>query len=72
MANYGELTYHGLDCWTYNEAEAGVSGEDFGEGDWHGLDVLVYKVAGGHPALRRLGLFPTGFEFDRSQQVRWG
>jgi hypothetical protein len=42
QTDYGELTYHGLDCWTYNEAETGISGENFGEGDWHGLDVLVY------------------------------
>jgi hypothetical protein len=28
-------------------------------------------AAGGHPALRRLSLFRTGFEFDRSGQTRW-
>ena len=28
-------------------------------------------VPSGHPALRRLGLLPTGFEFDRSGQTRW-
>jgi hypothetical protein len=44
QTDYGELTYHGLDCWVYDEAEAGIAGEDFGEGDWHGLAVLAYAV----------------------------
>lgn len=34
---------------------------------WAGI-----PAAGGHPGLRRLGIFDTGFGFDRSQQTRWG
>jgi hypothetical protein len=44
QTDYGELTYHGLGGYAYDEAETGVAGEDFGEGDWHGLEALAYAV----------------------------
>ena len=74
--DYGANEYHGLEPFCFSEAEYGISVADFGAGEYHGLMGLVYAVSGeaavsGHPALRRLGLFPTGFEFDRSRQTRW-
>ena len=51
------------DSWLNAEYLAG-SNSLFTFGAWE-------AAVSGHPALRRLGLFPTGFEFDRSRQTRW-